>query len=307
MVEEDKGSLERGIPRRPPNEGCPEAFDHGESISHDRPRRTGHSRFRRAPLGDSQPGARARLAARGGAVCEEPSLHAAGPTVCLVYPCRTRCATWSSRAGDGLDLLHRHDARAAALHSRRATVSSSRAILSLRGGGSSVGRAPGCGPGGRGFESRPPPLDLTKGPVAQWIEQRTSNPCALVRFQPGPSRFPDRRALPRGKAALRARLAPLSPLLRAARATQHCSTRIRGLSDASGNREAPWLRPTICASLSGGGVATRRGADVIRRLAPLSPLLRAARAHQHCSTRIRGLSDASGNRMWDGGSASRPS
>src|SRR4051794_11683408 len=26
-----------------------------------------------------------------------------------------------------------------------------------RGGGSSVGRAPGCGPGGRGFESRPPP------------------------------------------------------------------------------------------------------------------------------------------------------
>ena len=26
-----------------------------------------------------------------------------------------------------------------------------------RGGGSSAGRAPGCGPGGRGFESRPPP------------------------------------------------------------------------------------------------------------------------------------------------------
>ena len=32
------------------------------------------------------------------------------------------------------------------------------AILSRpHGGGSSVGRAPGCGPGGRGFESRPPP------------------------------------------------------------------------------------------------------------------------------------------------------
>src|SRR5580765_5334203 len=29
---------------------------------------------------------------------------------------------------------------------------------SRRGGGSSVGRAPGCGPGGRGFESRRPPL-----------------------------------------------------------------------------------------------------------------------------------------------------
>src|SRR3954453_3516514 len=35
---------------------------------------------------------------------------------------------------------------------RRSAVS-----LVRRGGGSSVGRAPGCGPGGRGFESRPPP------------------------------------------------------------------------------------------------------------------------------------------------------
>ena len=31
-----------------------------------------------------------------------------------------------------------------------------------RGGGSSVGRAPGCGPGGRGFESRPPPLESAR-------------------------------------------------------------------------------------------------------------------------------------------------
>src|SRR5205807_4832191 len=38
------------------------------------------------------------------------------------------------------------------------------AILSpLRGGGSSVGRAPGCGPGGRGFESRPPPFPRESG------------------------------------------------------------------------------------------------------------------------------------------------
>ena len=35
---------------------------------------------------------------------------------------------------------------------------------------------------------------------------------------------------------LRPRLAPLRPLLRAARATQHCSTRIRERSDAPGNR-----------------------------------------------------------------------
>ena len=34
------------------------------------------------------------------------------------------------------------------------------AILHARGGGSSAGRAPGCGPGGRGFESRPPPSRL---------------------------------------------------------------------------------------------------------------------------------------------------
>src|SRR5215207_3630797 len=32
-----------------------------------------------------------------------------------------------------------------------------------RGGGSSVGRAPGCGPGGRGFESRSPPLHFWQG------------------------------------------------------------------------------------------------------------------------------------------------
>src|SRR6478735_6924636 len=33
------------------------------------------------------------------------------------------------------------------------------ATLCRLGGGSSVGRAPGCGPGGRGFESRPPPSE----------------------------------------------------------------------------------------------------------------------------------------------------
>ena len=30
------------------------------------------------------------------------------------------------------------------------------------------------------------PSKLAAGPVAQWIEQRTSNPCAEVRFLPGP-------------------------------------------------------------------------------------------------------------------------
>src|SRR5256884_886496 len=41
---------------------------------------------------------------------------------------------------------------------REARIFKPRLFLSaLRGGGSSVGRAPGCGPGGRGFESPPPP------------------------------------------------------------------------------------------------------------------------------------------------------
>src|SRR5207344_2129463 len=31
--------------------------------------------------------------------------------------------------------------------------------VQARGGGSSVGRAPGCGPGGRGIEYPPPPLE----------------------------------------------------------------------------------------------------------------------------------------------------
>src|SRR4029453_7767245 len=35
-------------------------------------------------------------------------------------------------------------------------------LCSGRGGGSSVGRAPGCGPGGGGFESHPPPLRLER-------------------------------------------------------------------------------------------------------------------------------------------------
>ena len=39
-----------------------------------------------------------------------------------------------------------------------------RATLCPLGGGSSVGRAPGCGPGGRGFESRPPPRDNGAAP-----------------------------------------------------------------------------------------------------------------------------------------------
>ena len=51
-----------------------------------------------------------------------------------------------------------------------------------RGGGSSAGRAPGCGPGGRGFESRPPPF----GPVAQRTERQPSKLRAVVRLHPGP-------------------------------------------------------------------------------------------------------------------------
>ena len=49
-VEDVEASLERGMLGRPPNEGCPEARDHGELIVHDRSR-CRHDCFRRAPLG----------------------------------------------------------------------------------------------------------------------------------------------------------------------------------------------------------------------------------------------------------------
>jgi hypothetical protein len=79
--------------------------------------------------------------------------------------------------------------------------------MSALGGGSSVGRAPGCGPGGRGFESRPPPLH---GPVAQRTERQPSKLRAVVRLHPGPffearSGLEGRRlrALPLGRALRR--------------------------------------------------------------------------------------------------------
>ena len=39
-------------------------------------------------------------------------------------------------------------------------------LSKIYGGRSSVGRAPGCGPGGRGFESHRPPHSII-GPLAQ--------------------------------------------------------------------------------------------------------------------------------------------
>ena len=51
-------------------------------------------------------------------------------------------------------------------HSSRENYVAAPHAVCTRGGGSSVGRAPGRGPGGRGFESRPPPFALP-GPVAQ--------------------------------------------------------------------------------------------------------------------------------------------
>ena len=57
-------------------------------------------------------------------------------------------------------------------------------------------------------------------------------------------RFPDRRLLPPGEAGLRHRLAPLSALLPAGRAAQHCLTGIRTLSDAPGNRK-PQVYPSL--------------------------------------------------------------
>ena len=45
----------------------------------------------------------------------------------------------------------------------------------IDGGRSSVGRAPGCDPGRRGFESHRPPHLFLFGPLAQLVEQLTLN------------------------------------------------------------------------------------------------------------------------------------
>jgi hypothetical protein len=45
----------------------------------------------------------------------------------------------------------------------------------IDGGRSSVGRAPGCDPGRRGFESHRPPQPFLYGPLAQLVEQLTLN------------------------------------------------------------------------------------------------------------------------------------
>ena len=68
------------------------------------------------------------------------------------------------------------------------------------GGRSSVGRAPGCDPGRRGFEShRPPQFSLvdgcsaatagTLGPLAQLVEQWTLNPQVRGSIPRGPTIF----------------------------------------------------------------------------------------------------------------------
>ena len=52
----------------------------------------------------------------------------------------------------------RVDSKSTALSTElRGRARSARYPVRARGGGSSVGRAPGCDPGGRGFTSRPPP------------------------------------------------------------------------------------------------------------------------------------------------------
>ena len=84
------------------------------------------------------------------------------------------------------------DLRLRLLRRRRLLLSALRRPIRCRarGGGSSVGRAPGCGPGGRGFESRPPPSEQTRGPVAQRTERQPSKLRAVVRLHPGPNRVP---------------------------------------------------------------------------------------------------------------------
>ena len=116
---------------------------------------------------------------------------------------RSACITggWSRagaarpRRGRGLRVAR----RAPRAPGRDAARLTTRLRCAAHGGGSSVGRAPGCGPGGRGFESRSPPFAreaavrrarratlFRLGPVAQRTEREPSKLRAVVRFHPGP-------------------------------------------------------------------------------------------------------------------------
>ena len=75
--------------------------------------------------------------------------RAAGASYC---GCRGCCSGSTIVPEDGLSFFARTSSSAS-----RAYVPVGR-VLRTRGGRSSAGRAPGCGPGGRGFESRRSPL-----------------------------------------------------------------------------------------------------------------------------------------------------
>jgi len=61
------------------------------------------------------------------------------------------------------------------------------------GGRSSAGRAPGCDPGCRGFESHRPPHLSSDGPLAQLVEQETLNLLVVGSTPTRPTKFKDLR------------------------------------------------------------------------------------------------------------------
>lgn len=66
--------------------------------------------------------------------------------------------------------------------------------LNRFGGGSSTGRAPGCGPGGRGFDSRPSPGNVLRSAVREGLQGAGVKSCGV-----DPSRdHVDDHCMPRG-------------------------------------------------------------------------------------------------------------
>jgi hypothetical protein len=81
----------------------------------------------------------------------------------------------------------------AGLHPERPVAPAT--LVLARGGGSSAGRAPGCGPGGRGFESHPPPSPPVVSPAADRRGASTENliPLTLRRGERKPPGRTDRK------------------------------------------------------------------------------------------------------------------
>jgi hypothetical protein len=114
--------------------------------------------------------------------------------------------------------------------------------------------APGCGPGGRGFESHRSPLSrpVPPAPVAQGIEQQTSNLCVARSNRAGRIAQPSRIQAPHASVS-RWPTTISQPVLLPARDQPHVRPG-EGRRKADGLRQHPW--PIVA-----GGITMVRGDD----------------------------------------------